>query len=89
MSDTPKVDAFLRAELEAVEKLLNFWRSAFHESRYVTHTLHPAGWVVAVEEDGAMRVYGQTYSTREAAEQDAALPIARGQKAEVWECRRV
>lgn len=46
----------------------------------------PVAWVVAVEEQGAMRVYGPQYRSRESAEQDAALPRARGQRAEVWEC---
>lgn len=49
------------------------------------------GYVLAVEDlsgpekSGYMRVYGPQYRTIEQAEQDAKLPRARGQRAEVWE----
>lgn len=46
----------------------------------------PIAWVVAVEEQGRMKVYGPEYNWRGHAEQDAELPRKRGQKAEVWAC---
>lgn len=46
----------------------------------------PRGWVVAIEVSGEMVVYGPQYLTLSAAERDAALPRARGQKTEIWAC---
>lgn len=51
------------------------------------------GYVLAVEDisgperTGYMRAYGPQFPTREQAMQDAKLPLARGQKCEIWECR--
>lgn len=48
---------------------------------------HIAGWMVIVEESGEWVVYGgPRYRTRADAEQDAELPRARGQSAEVVTC---
>lgn len=52
----------------------------------VSASFSAVGWVVAVEEEGRMRVYGPQYRTQEAAEYDADLPRKRGQRAEVWAC---
>lgn len=51
-----------------------------------TEHRQPMGWALAVEVDGVMRADGFLYHTRQSAEQDARLPRARGQKAEVWVC---
>ena len=40
-------------------------------------------WQVWVEENGVMVTYGFPYDRADAAHQDAALPLARGQRAEV------
>jgi hypothetical protein len=55
-----------------------------------SHAAESKGFVLAVEDvsgpmPGYMRVYGPQYATREQAMQDAKLPMARGQKCEVWE----
>lgn len=47
----------------------------------------PTCWLVAVEEDGRMRTYGGLgYRSLKSAQEDVALPLARGQHAEIWEC---
>jgi hypothetical protein len=74
---------------EALRKIDAKARSAIALAGYVPsfgNAAQPVGWVVAVEEHGQMVVYGPQYRSKESAEQDAALPLARGQKAEVWAC---
>ena len=75
-----------------LRNLLDNAHAALFELYQTAGLKHLAGhtemWVVAVEEGGVMCVYGTPYKTRDEAERDAELPKQRGQRAEVWGCRR-
>jgi hypothetical protein len=85
----------LKTLLKDMDRYLSDEKNAFAKelrkdiAAYLTQEeVQPVCWVIAVEEYGQMVVYGPQYTARRSAEQDAALPRLRAQKAEVWACYR-